>query len=58
MKHHEKFNILNECFTGAKHLLPVLNRENNEALIISIDPGRGEHYFQRFSEIQRWREAR
>jgi len=36
MKHHEKFNILNECFTGAKHLLPVLNRENNEALIISI----------------------
>lgn len=36
MKHHEKFNILNECFTGAKHLMPVLNRENNEALIISI----------------------
>lgn len=36
MKHHEKYNILNECFTGAKHLMPFLNKENNEALIISI----------------------
>lgn len=36
MKHHEKYNILNDCFTGAKHLLPVLNKENNEALIVSI----------------------
>lgn len=36
MKHHEKYLILNDCFQGAKHLLPVINKENNEALIISI----------------------
>ena len=36
LKHHEKYNIINECFTGAKHMLPVLNKENNEALIMSI----------------------
>lgn len=36
MKHHEKYLILDDCFKGAKHLIPVLNRENNEALIISI----------------------
>lgn len=36
MKHHEKYLILDDCFKGAKHLLPVLNKENNEALIMSI----------------------
>lgn len=36
MKHNEKYNILNECFTGAKDLFPMINRENNEALIVSI----------------------
>lgn len=36
MRHSEKYNILNDCFTGAKHLMPLLNKENNEALIISI----------------------
>lgn len=36
MKHAEKYNILNDCFTGAKHLMPLINRENNDALIISI----------------------
>jgi len=36
MKHHEKYSIINDCFRGAKHLLPVLNKENNEALIMSI----------------------
>lgn len=36
MKHHEKYSFLNDCLTGAKHLLPVLNKENNEALILSI----------------------
>jgi len=36
MRHNEKYNILNECFTGAKHLLPMINKENNEPLIMSI----------------------
>jgi hypothetical protein len=36
MKHHEKYMIIDDCFKGAKHLLPVLNKENNEALIVSI----------------------
>lgn len=36
MKHFEKYNILNDCFTGAKHLMPMINKENNEPLIVSI----------------------
>ncbi|MHC1781011.1 MAG: hypothetical protein AB9922_12330 [Bacteroidales bacterium] len=36
MKHYEKYLIMDDCFKGAKHLFPVLNKENNEALIISI----------------------
>ena len=36
MKHHEKYLVIDESFKGANHLIPVLNRENNEALIISI----------------------
>lgn len=36
MKHHEKYQILNDAFNGAKYLIPLLNRENNDALIVSI----------------------
>lgn len=36
MKHHEKYLIIDDCFKGAKHLLPVINKENNDALIVSI----------------------
>lgn len=36
MKHAEKYSIINDCFTGAKHLMPMFNRENNDALIVSI----------------------
>lgn len=36
MKHHEKYSLLNDGFTGAKHLLPMFNKENNEALLMAI----------------------
>ena len=36
MKHHEKYQILNDAFNGVKYLIPLLNRENNDALIVSI----------------------
>lgn len=36
MKHTEKYTILNDGFKGAKHLLPMFNAENNEALLIAI----------------------
>jgi hypothetical protein len=36
MRHSDKYLLINDCFKGAKHLLPILNKENNEALIIAI----------------------
>ncbi|MBO5471548.1 MAG: hypothetical protein J5976_03805 [Bacteroidales bacterium] len=36
MKHSEKYSIINDGFRGAKHLLPMFNKENNEALLIAI----------------------
>lgn len=36
MKHTEKYSILDDGFKGVKHLLPMFNKENNEALLIAI----------------------
>jgi hypothetical protein len=36
LPHNQKYNIINDCFRGAKHLMPVFNRENNEALLTAI----------------------
>ena len=36
MRHSDKYLVLDDCFKGAKHLIPLLNKENNEALIVSI----------------------
>ena len=36
MKHQEKYSIINDAFRGVKHLFPVFNKENNEALLVSI----------------------
>lgn len=36
LPHNQKYNILNDGFRGAKHLMPMFNRENNEALIAAI----------------------
>lgn len=35
-KHSLKYSILNDCFTGAKHLIPLFNKDNNYALLLSI----------------------
>lgn len=50
MKHNEKYTIIDSGFKGDKGLLPVFNKENNEALLIaismaevSITPGLGWH---------------
>lgn len=36
LRHDQKYSIINDGFRGAKHLLPMFNRENNEALLIAI----------------------
>lgn len=50
MKHSEKYTIIDSGFKGDKGLLPVFNKENNEALLIaismaevSVTPGLGWH---------------
>jgi len=36
LRHDQKYNIINDGFRGAKHLLPMFNKENNEALLVAI----------------------
>jgi hypothetical protein len=36
MKHNQKYSLINDGFKGAKHLMPMFNRENNEALLVAI----------------------
>ncbi|MBR6890773.1 MAG: hypothetical protein IKN05_07255 [Clostridia bacterium] len=36
LPHNQKYTIINDCFRGAKHLMPVFNKENNEALLTAI----------------------
>ena len=36
LPHAQKYHIINDGFRGAKHLLPMFNKENNEALLIAI----------------------
>lgn len=50
LKHNEKYTLIDQGFTGAKGLVPVFNKENNEALLIaialaevSVTPGIGWH---------------
>lgn len=50
LKHTEKYTMIDQGFTGASGLLPVFNKEHNEALLIAISlaevkvtPGQGWH---------------
>lgn len=36
LAHNLKYSIINDGFKGAKHLMPMFNKENNEALLIAI----------------------
>ena len=36
MEHRLKYQILDDCFKGRKYILPLLNSENNEALILAL----------------------
>ena len=36
LPHNQKYTIINDCFRGAKHLMPVFNKENNAALLTAI----------------------
>ncbi len=36
LKHTEKYTMIDQGFTGAAGLLPMFNKENNEALLIAI----------------------
>ncbi len=37
LKHHEKYNIIDQAFKGQKYLLPMLNEPNNEALKLALE---------------------
>ena len=36
MKHHEKYLEINEAFAGRRKLMPFINRQNNEDLILAL----------------------
>ena len=36
LPHNQKYSLLNDGFTGKKHLMPMFNKENNEALLTAI----------------------
>jgi len=36
LPHNQKYSIINDCLKGAKHLMPVFNKENNSALLTAI----------------------
>ena len=36
LPHSQKYSIINDGFKGAKHIMPMFNRENNEALLSAI----------------------
>lgn len=50
LKHSEKYSLIDQGFKGERNLMPVFNRENNEALLIALSlaevtvvPGLGWH---------------
>lgn len=50
LRHNEKYTIIDQGFTGASGLLPMFNKEHNEALLVAISlaevrvtPGAGWH---------------
>lgn len=50
MKHHEKYLLINEGFSGRNNLTPYFNRQNNEDLIIAIQSAeveRGRNGFRK-----------
>ena len=50
MKHHEKYLEINEAFAGRRKLMPFLNRQNNEDLILALQTAgvsRGRNGFRK-----------
>jgi len=37
LKHHEKYNIIDQAFKGQKYLMPQYNKPNNEALLLGME---------------------
>ena len=37
MKHHEKHRLINMCLKGDMGIMPMINRDNNEELILSVE---------------------
>ena len=52
MKHHQKFLLINDGLTGKKHLLPMFNKENNEALIMAIELADVEEGYRGFHKVK------
>ena len=50
MKHHEKYLEINEAFAGRRRLMPFINRQNNEDLILALQTAgvsRGRNGFRK-----------
>ena len=50
MKHHEKYLEINEAFAGRRKLMPFINRQNNEDLILALQTAgvsRGRNGFRK-----------
>lgn len=50
MKHHEKYLEINEAFAGWRRLMPFINRQNNEDLILVLQTAgvsRGRNGFRK-----------
>lgn len=52
MKHHEKFTVINDGLKGAKHLLPLFNKEGNEALIMAIELADVQQGYRGFHKVK------
>ena len=50
MKHHEKYLEINEAFAGCRRLIPFINCQNNEDLILALQTAgvsRGRNGFRK-----------
>lgn len=60
MKHHEKYLLINEAFSGRRTLTPFLNRQNNDDLILAIQSAeveRGRNGFRKDKSGEKLKET-
>lgn len=60
MKHHEKYLEINEAFAGRRKLIPFINRQNNEDLILALQTAgvsRGRNGFRKDKGVEKLAET-